>query len=663
MKRVGFIVLAVVTAALAIAGYFFFNRAQDALQAPFVDTTLLANMPEKDASRIDTSHVAAGLIPPTNKWYSGLALQKIPKTVFSSPLSFTAQETSFSFSLPQVTATKNTIFGLPSEAVTVAIAGATHYQVSRYDELSVDLTYSSDKSKLATVTLVAGSPYIYVQALTGVTATVTSGSAVTTLSHNRRVFEVTHGNYVAAGFEGARVLGDKIELIKNSLLTLYGLPTSVKDDPLQPTAANRITSAAVTYAKAANDYKTTLTLKTANNQPTVYGLLPHQAQPAKELFSYDTLYGAQRMYQGAAFSFTTPSVPVTDSLELGALSPSNKELLVTTLRRDVNATEIKAEDSYFGGKEMYRSAQLLQLARQLGEDTIADSIQQKLHHELTTWLSPMPQRSKKYFYYDTKMHSVVGETVAFGSEELNDHHFHYGYFIYAASILAKYDSDFEQQYKTTVDLIVADIANYRAGEQLPLRRSFDPYFGHSWASGSAPFNDGNNQESSSEAINAWVATSLWASQTKNTELEQEAQWMLSGETAATTKYWMNFNPQEAPYSNGYDHSLVSLNWGGKRDYATFFSADPAAMLGILLIPLNPTMIYQSQYSDRIATQVKEAMPQGEYNTQFGDYILMYSALSSKENVLSKAQALDDTIIDGANSRSYMYAWIMSRASR
>lgn len=212
-----------------------------------------------------------------------------------------------------------------------------------------------------------------------------------------------------------------------------------------------------------------------------------------------------------------------------------------------------------------------------------------------------------------------------------------------------------------VNLLVADIANYRTGEQLPQRRVFDPYFAHSWASGSAPFDDGNNQESTSEAINAWTATALWAQQINDQELGEEANWMLSSEIHTAKEYWLNFDAAKAPYDQ-YDHSLVSLNWGGKRDYATFFSASPAAMLGILLIPMNPTSVYLSTYSDRIDTHVSEAVgKQVNYNIQFGDYILMYDALKNKSSGMKNAIALPDAIIDGANSRSYMYAWIISQS--
>jgi len=69
-----------------------------------------------------------------------------------------------------------------------------------------------------------------------------------------------------------------------------------------------------------------------------------------------------------------------------------------------------------------------------------------------------------------------------------------------------------------VELLIKDIANWdRNDTRFPFLRNFDPYEGHSWASGHAGFADGNNQESSSEAINAWQAIILWGSNRKQND--------------------------------------------------------------------------------------------------------------------------------------------------
>ena len=63
-----------------------------------------------------------------------------------------------------------------------------------------------------------------------------------------------------------------------------------------------------------------------------------------------------------------------------------------------------------------------------------------------------------------------------------------------------------------VNEIVRDLAaGYDdPGNRYPPFRNFDPYAGHSVASGVQQFADGVNQESSSEAINASYGMILWA---------------------------------------------------------------------------------------------------------------------------------------------------------
>ena len=101
---------------------------------------------------------------------------------------------------------------------------------------------------------------------------------------------------------------------------------------------------------------------------------------------------------------------------------------------------------------------------------------------------------------------------------------------------------------------------------------------------------------------------------------------------------------------------MSLNWGGKRDYATFFSADPGAMLAIQLLPLNPTMSGTLPSRTHITAQLTEAA----HAELFPDYLAMYRAVVDKNAALVTARALPADKLDDGNSRAYMLAWIMTR---
>ena len=56
-----------------------------------------------------------------------------------------------------------------------------------------------------------------------------------------------------------------------------------------------------------------------------------------------------------------------------------------------------------------------------------------------TQIDGCDERNAFCFGYDPDWKGIVGQTPAFGSELFNDHHFHYGYFLYAAGVLAAHD--------------------------------------------------------------------------------------------------------------------------------------------------------------------------------------------------------------------------------
>jgi endoglucanase Acf2 len=185
-------------------------------------------------------------------------------------------------------------------------------------------------------------------------------------------------------------------------------------------------------------------------------------------------------------------------------------------------------------------------------------------------------------------------------------------------------------------------------------RNFDPYAGHSWASGLAPFADGNNQESSSEAVSAWNGLALWGGASGEMTRARQATWQLSLESATASAYWL----EPAGLPPAYEHPFVSLNWGGKRDWATWFSADPSAILGIQLIPMPPTFDQGRPTAARVHENLADATPDG-YRVAFGDYLTMYLATVDPHRALRIGRNLPDSSIDDGDSRSYLLAWLLA----
>jgi hypothetical protein len=127
---------------------------------------------------------------------------------------------------------------------------------------------------------------------------------------------------------------------------------------------------------------------------------------------------------------------------------------------DVAATTF-AEDSYFGGKSLARAADLLLLAEQLGADDAAATLRDRLSTELRTWAEPSgcDTRAAKCFVYDSETGGVVGQQPAFGSEQFNDHHFHYGYFLYAAALVSADDRRLRDDLAPMMTVLAADLAS------------------------------------------------------------------------------------------------------------------------------------------------------------------------------------------------------------
>ena len=95
----------------------------------------------------------------------------------------------------------------------------------------------------------------------------------------------------------------------------------------------------------------------------------------------------------------------------------------------------------------------------------------------------------------------------------NDHHFHYGYHIYSAAIVAKHRPEWARKYHDRIMLYICDIANPSPDDEFfPVFRQKDWYLGNSWAAGLMLMElspHGREQESSSKAIAAFEGIALY----------------------------------------------------------------------------------------------------------------------------------------------------------
>lgn len=605
------------------------------------------------------ARLATGLIPPTNRWFSGLVFGAAAQPVFPLPLSFSPRPHGFVIGLPAVTATADTIFGSASAGLGLLVPGAG-MRVVRYDDLTVTARWGA-----ADVTLAQGWPYVAVLATRTLDATLTAPVAATVGADAT----ATVGAVATATIGGVRyavrapagsISGTRLRLQAGERAVLFALPDGVADQALIAGSRGIVTGGSVTRSVGAATASTRLTYRTTGGA-TLLAALPHQQHGGAgcSAGTVASAYGPMSLCTGTVLRFAVPRTRASDSIAFGTASRAARAALRAQLARDVAATPAEPADTYGGGKWLYRLANLLQVARAVDDPGAAATIRHRLDVALTAWATTgaCAAGATHCFVVDPVIHGIVGREASYGSDQFNDHQFHYGYFLYAAAVAVTDRPSLRSRIEPVVDLLAADIAAPSTAAGLPAMRMFDAYAGHSWASGYSPFADGNNEESSSEAVNAWNGLSLWAAAIGDEPLATEAAWLLSNEAATAKAYWLQPDLTAFPE---FRHSFVSLNWGGKRDSATWFSADPAAKLGIQLIPMNPAAGYLTGPATRMTANLTEA--RSAHTGLFADYLLLYSVLAGrpKSAALRQLAALPAAQVDSADSKSYAAAWILSR---
>lgn len=268
---------------------------------------------------------------------------------------------------------------------------------------------------------------------------------------------------------------------------------------------------------------------------------------------------------------------------------SHRQEIMDALKADVlrYQEETKPEGVYFGGAWLGGLATLTQLA---------DAYRlEKERGVLLDLLEKYLLESVVRFKYDESKKMMVATNTEFGNEKGNDHHFHYGYYLRAAAVLLQFKPELGVKLKPTMEELTRDIATTdRTSTRFPYLRHFDPYAGHSWADGEARFADGNNQESTSEALNAWYALYLWSQVMGDTERTELFRALYSYELMGTRAYWFG---EGNPFPMGFEHKMASLIWGGKRDYATWFSGEAMHIHGIQWLPITPAAGYLGSLPD------------------------------------------------------------------
>ena len=578
-----------------------------------------------------------------------------------------------------------------------------------FSEGSVTVEWQSGTTAVMTATFVHGSPYVFFDVHAGdllVRTLRADGGEKGTFYRQGNSLGVTtnvagqRNNFLLTG-EGATsfeaITSDEIT-VKNArgAVTVTYLPehNAVASEALarffETRARNVIASVSIDYALDPLTQAVTVTHRYLDSAGalvnTLAGLQPlhwkHSALPLTN-FSVRSARGVTRFAETASFSYTLPWVGVLPSLPPleAALDP---ELFASLLRAFIDqgpSAWNTARDTYFTGKNYGKVAELIALAHNARLEEEATILRDWLKAELEDWFTASTNDvfdEQKYFAFDSQWNTLLGFDEAFAShQQLNDHHFHYGYFVRAAAEICRVDADWcgADQWGPMVELLIRDYAGGREDPLFPYLRHFDPANGFSWASGQVNFVRGNNNESTSEAANAYGAMVLYGLATGNSDLTERGIYLHASQTAAAREYWTNIDGHEAPgtdrdnFPPGYGPLMTSIVWGDGGAFATFFSGARAHILGIQTLPINGLMLHlgvdPDYLRDYVALGLSEStngLPSGLVNDQWPDIWWNVLALTDPDRALADYETLPNYLPEGGETKAHTYHWLKTLAA-
>lgn len=378
------------------------------------------------------------------------------------------------------------------------------------------------------------------------------------------------------------------------------------------------TSVAWDYDQSSSDVTTTFTvspdIKEGTESALLLGLLPHQwgylssqsMQPSGD--SYNTIRGELKLLAGNEFivhhSFKgiLPTLPYVNNYSEG-FSPSQLNSKIQQLENDGMATWT---DSYNEGQVMNRLIQTARIADEMGNTQSRDKIVSTIKERLEDWLKYETGEVAFLYYYNDTWSSLIGYPAGHGQDgNLNDHHFHWGYFIHAAAFIEQFVPGWAEEWGGMINLLVRDAASpNKDDDQFPFLRNFSPYAGHSWANGFATFPFGNDQESTSESMQFASSLIHWGSITDNDEIRDLGIYLYTTEQSACEEYWFDINKRT--FKDGYGYQLASRIWGNGYDNQTFWTSDIAAAYGIELYPIHGGSLYlahNQEYMQSLWTEI------------------------------------------------------------
>jgi endoglucanase Acf2 len=632
----------------------------------------------------------------TNDWWSSTAWVQYSERQYPHPLAVQNQANGLRLFYPGPTITGNSacVCGwMPATSdpnggddLIIGHTGTSSFIDTRVDGFSdwFVTNVSTNGGSALKVTYGHGSPYVYAEYAGGTPRIVFPAvPAIWSGNANTPVLGVTINgrHYALFGPTGSTWTGIGTNVLVNNLGGRNYFSVAVLPDnstatlaKFQQYAYSFVTGTQVNWsyekptAEVVTTYNYTTVAKQGTQTGTLFALYPHQWKNSSKALlppTYASVRGVMKLAEGTSFTTRMRFPGVLPALpDLGSYNR-------TTLANYVN--EAAAEvydgplDTYWFGKRLGKVATLAPIADQVGDATAGATFRNELRGALQNWLKASNAQGalkpEHVFYYNGNWGTLFGYPDSYGSVlELNDHHFHYGYFIKAAAELARTDKNWASngEWGGMIRLLIRDIASPdRNDSMFPFLRNFDVYAGHTWASGHANFGDGNNNESSSEAMNAWTGLILFAEAVGDTALRDLGIYLYTTEMNAINEYWFDVSGEN--HHPNFTRSTASMVWGGKTvGDGVWWTGNPEEVHGINWLPIQAGSLYLTQFPDYTRRNYEALVAEngGTNWNEWGDIIWMYRAIHDPADAINQMNSgIGSLFIERGNSRANTYHWV------
>ena len=628
---------------------------------------------------------AAGKPVPTNDWWSKLVKEDHADNLFNYPMTLKTTNNGLI-----VTYIPSGVIG-DSAPIEVKLSGlsTTKTTVSDYSDWTVTMNWKDANHELKT-TAGIGMPFLYFEKDADDVVEIKVNSGTATISNEMLIVEnATSGadfvfyapsgsSWVNSGITFTSTLNGKaywsmVMLPQNTANITSAAQEFKKYAYVFPT--NTETSWAYNEAssKVTTTFNVTTDVKEGSETNMLLGLLPHQWNNLSAMSAtpneatYSSIRGALKMLKGNTFSVENtfkgilPTLPYLANYSEG-FSPAALDSKIAQIENDGLATWT---DSYNEGQVMNRLIQTARIADQTGNVAARDKMIATIKERLEDWLSFESGEKAFLFYYNAAYSTLIGYPAGHGQDSnINDHHFHWGYFIHAAAFMEQFEPGWMNQWGDMINLLVRDAASSdRNDDTFPFLRNFSPYAGHSWANGFASFPQGNDQESTSESMQFASSLIHWGTISNNKEIRDLGIYIYTTEQTAIEEYW--FDMYDRNFHANQQYSLVSRVWGNSYDNGTFWTSDIAASYGIEMYPIHAGSFYlghNQQYAQKLWDEISQntgVLNQENNDNLWHDTYWKYLSMINPQEAVNLYNAYPDRNLKFGISDAQTYHWLHS----